>query len=81
MCARGNVSKLQAVLLFVFEYTSNVSEFQLMALWNDETERTIRGLFTNRFAPKRYRGVTGVTVVMGELVWGWGVNGGETMEI
>ena len=48
-----------------------------MASWNDETERMIRGLFTNRFAPKRYRGVTGVTMVMGELVWGWGVSGGE----
>ena len=47
-----------------------------MALWNDETKRTIRGLFTNRFAPKRYRGVTGVTMAMGELVGGWGVSGG-----
>ena len=77
MCARGNVSKRQAVSLFVFEYTSNVSGFQLMAPWNDNTERTIRGLFTNFFAPKRYRGVTGVTMVMGELVWGCGVSGGE----
>ena len=77
MCGRGNVSKGQAVSLFVFEYTSNVSRFQLMALWNDETERTIRGLFTNHFATKRYRGVTGVMMVMGELVWGWGVSGGR----
>ena len=28
----------------------------------------------NRFAPKQYRGVTGVTMVMGELVMGWGVS-------
>ena len=67
MCARVNVLKQQAVSLFVFEYMSNVFGFQLMASWNDDTEWTIRGLFTNRFAPKRYRGVTGVTMVMGEL--------------
>ena len=48
-----------------------------MASWNVDTERTIRGLFMNRFALKRYRGVTGVTVVMGELVGGWGVSGGR----
>ena len=104
VCARVNVSKRQAVLLFVFEYTSfnlfpnwrfpphfetksgvairiqiYVERVQifLMASWNDETEWAIRGLFTNRFAPKRYRGVTGVTMVMGELVWGWGVSGGR----
>ena len=35
------------------------------------------GLFTNRFAPKRYRGVTGVTMLAGELVGVWGVSGGE----
>ena len=29
----------------------------------------------NRFAPKRYRGVTGDTMVMGELVGGWGISG------
>ena len=48
-----------------------------MASWNDKTKRTILGLFTNRFALKGYRGVTGVTMVMGELVWGWGVSGGR----
>ena len=48
-----------------------------MASWNDETERTIRGLFMYHFAPKRYKGVTGVTMVMGDLVWGWSVSGGE----
>ena len=48
-----------------------------MVSWNDETERTIRGLFTNCYALKRYRGITGVTIVMGELVWGWGVRGGR----
>ena len=69
-------SKQQVVSLFVFEYTSNVSGFQLMTSWNDETERTIQGLFTNHFAPKRYRGVTGFMMVMGELVWCWGVSGG-----
>ena len=31
----------------------------------------------NRFAPKQYRGVTGVMMVMGELVGGWGVSGGR----
>ena len=70
-------SKQQVLSLFVFEYTSNLSGFQLMESWNDETERTIQGLFTNRSTPKRYRGVTGVTMVMGELVWGWGVSGGR----
>ena len=37
----------------------------------------------NHFAPKRYRGVTGVTgvtMVMGELVGGWGVIGGRKNE-
>ena len=53
-----------AVSLFVFEYTLKVSGFQLMVSWNDETKRTIRGLFTNHFSPKRYRGVTDVTKVM-----------------
>ena len=48
-----------------------------MVSWNDETERTIRGLFMNRFAPKWYRGVTGVMMVMGELVLGWGVSAGS----
>ena len=48
-----------------------------MAPWNDKTKRTIRGLFTNRFAPKLCRGVTGVTMVMGELVWGSSVIGGR----
>ena len=43
-----------------------------MASWNVDTERTIRGLFMNRFAPKKYRGVMGVTMVIGELVGGWG---------
>ena len=61
-------SKRQTVSLFVFRYKSNVSGFQLMALWNGETKRTIRGLFTNRFAPKQYRGVMGGMMVMGELV-------------
>ena len=51
-----------------------------MALWNVDTEQTIRGLFMNRFAPKQYRGVTGVTVVMVELVGGWGVSGGRNNE-
>ena len=31
----------------------------------------------NRFTPKRYRGVTGVTMVMVEVVGGWGVSGGR----
>ena len=31
----------------------------------------------NHFAPKQYRGVMGVTMVMGELVGGWGVSGGR----
>ena len=48
-----------------------------MASWNVSTERTIRGLFMNRFAPKQYKGVTGVMMVMGELVGGWGVNRGR----
>ena len=48
-----------------------------MASWNDKTEPTIQGLFTNRFAPKWYRGVMGVTVLMGKLVRGWGVSGGR----
>ena len=48
-----------------------------MASWNFDTERMIRGLFMNCFAPKRYRGVTGVMMVMGELVGGWGVSGGR----
>ena len=51
-----------------------------MASWNDETEWTIQGYVTNRFAPKRYRGVTGVTgvtMVIGKFVWGWGVSGGR----
>ena len=48
-----------------------------MVLWNVDIERTIRGLFMNRFAPKHYRGVTGVTMVMGELVGGWGIRGGR----
>ena len=47
-----------------------------MASWNVDTERMIQGLFMNRFAPKQYRGVTGVMMVMGELVGGWGVSGG-----
>ena len=51
-----------------------------MALWNDETERKIRGLFTNRFAPKRCRGVMGVTMVM-ENSSGVGASlGGEATE-
>ena len=48
-----------------------------MASWNVDTEQTIRGLFMNRFAPKQYRGVTGVTMVMGEPAGGWGVSGGR----
>ena len=48
-----------------------------MASWNVDTERMIRGLFMNRFAPKQYRGVTVVTMVMGELVGGWGVSEGR----
>ena len=47
-----------------------------MALWNVDTERTIQGLFMNRFAPKQYRDITGIMMVMGELVGGWGVSGG-----
>ena len=31
----------------------------------------------NRFAPKQYRGFMGVTMVMGELVGGWGVSRGR----
>ena len=31
----------------------------------------------NHFAPKQYRGVTGVMMVMGELVGGWGVSRGR----
>ena len=77
MCACGNVSKRQVVSLFIFKYTSNISGFKLMVSWNDETKQTIKGLFTNCFAPKRYRGVRDVTMVMGELVWGWGVSGGR----
>ena len=48
-----------------------------MALWNVDTEWTIRGLFMNCFSPKQYRGVTGVTMVMGEIVRGWGIIGGR----
>ena len=48
-----------------------------MALWNVDTERTIQGLFMNSFAPKQYRGVTGVIKAMGELIGGWGVSGGR----
>ena len=48
-----------------------------MASWNVDTERKIRGLFMNRFAPKQYRGVTGVTMVTVELVGSWGVSGGR----
>ena len=48
-----------------------------MASWNVDTERTIRGLFMSRFAPKKYRDVTGVMMVMVELVGGSGVSGGR----
>ena len=48
-----------------------------MASWNVDTEQTIQGLFMNRFSPKQYWGVTGVMMVMGELVGGWGVSGGR----
>ena len=34
----------------------------------------------NRFVPKQYRGVTGVTIVMGELVGVWGVSRGRNNE-
>ena len=51
-----------------------------MALWNVDTERAIQGLFMNRFAPKQDRGFTGVTMVMGKLVGGWGVIGGRKNE-
>ena len=50
-----------------------------MASWDINNERTIRGLFMNRFAPKRYRGVTGVPMLMGELVGVGASAGGETM--
>ena len=71
---------LSALLLFVFEYASNLSGFQLMASWNVDTEWTIQGLFMNHFVPNRYRGVTGVTLVMGELIRGWCVRGGINNE-
>ena len=48
-----------------------------MASWNVDTERTIQGLFMNHFTPKQYRSVTGVTMVIRELVRGWGVSGGR----
>ena len=48
-----------------------------MASWNIDTEWTIQGLFMNRFAPKRYRGVAGVILVMGDLVRGWVISGGR----
>ena len=61
----------------MFEYASSMSGFQLMASCNVNTELTIRGLFTNRFAPKQYKGVTGVMMVMGKIVGGWGRPQGE----
>ena len=49
----------------------------MMASWNADTERMIRGLFMNRFAPKQYKGVMGVMMVMGELVDSWGDSRGR----
>ena len=48
-----------------------------MASCNVDIEQTIRGLFMHRFALKKYKSVTGVMMVMGELVGGWGVGGGR----